>query len=75
MIPTLYDKTGTIKIGDLTDCIECLVEEERNGIFELTLVYPSASDLLDCIITENIVICDANDFLKQQKFRIYNTRK
>ena len=75
MIPTLYDKTGTIKIGDLTACLECLVEEERNGIFELTLLYPSASDLLDCIITENVVICDANDFLKQQKFRIYNTRK
>ena len=75
MIPTLYDKTGTIKIGDLTDCIECLVEEERNGIFELTLVYPSASDLLDCIITENIIVCDANDFLKHQQFRIYNTRK
>lgn len=75
MIPTLYDKTGTIKIGDLTDCIECLVEEERNGIFELTLVYPSVSDLLDCIITENIIVCDANDFLKHQQFRIYNTRK
>lgn len=75
MIPTLYDKTGTIKIGDLNDCIECLVEEERNGIFELTLVYPSASDLLDCIITENIIVCDANDFLKHQQFRIYNTRK
>lgn len=75
MIPTLYDKTGTIKIGDLTDCIECLVEEERNGIFELTLVYPSTSDLLDCIITENIIVCDANDFLKHQQFRIYNTRK
>ena len=75
MIPTLYDKTGTIKIGDLTDCIECLVEEERNGIFELTLVYPSASDFLDCIITENIIVCDANDFLKHQQFRIYNTRK
>lgn len=75
MIPTLYDKTGTIKIGELTDCIECLVEEERNGIFELTLVYPSASDLLDCVITENIVVCDANDFLKHQQFRIYNTRK
>jgi len=75
MIPTLYDKTGAVKIGDLTDCIECLVEEERNGIFELTLVYPSASDLLDCIITENIIVCDANDFLKHQQFRIYNTRK
>ena len=72
MIPTLYDKTGTIKIGDLTDCIECLVEEERNGIFELTLVYPSASDLLDCIITENIIVCDANDFLNSAFITLAN---
>lgn len=75
MIPTLYDKTGTIKIGDLIDCIECLVEEERNGIFELTLVYPSTSEFLDSIVYENIIICDANDHLKSQKFRIYNTRR
>ena len=32
MIPTLYDKTGNNKIGDLNDCIECLVEEERNKL-------------------------------------------
>ena len=43
MIPTLYDKTGNNKIGVLSDCIECLVEEERNGIFELTMIYPANS--------------------------------
>lgn len=75
MIPTLYDKTGNTKIGVLNDCIECLVEEERNGIFELTLVYPSNSDLLDSIVYENIIVADANDYLKDQKFRIYNTRR
>ena len=32
MIPILYDKTGAVKIGDLNDCIECLVEEERKFI-------------------------------------------
>ena len=46
MIPTLYDKTGNNKIGDLNDCIECLVEEERNGIFELTMIYPANSSIL-----------------------------
>lgn len=75
MIPTLYDKTGTVKIGVLNDCIECLVEEERNGIFELTLVYPAESEILESIIYDNIVVADANDYLKDQKFRIYNTRK
>ena len=75
MIPILYDKTGTVKIGDLNDCIECLVEEERNGIFELTMIYPANSSILESIDYDNIIVADANDYLKSQKFRIYNTRK
>ena len=75
MIPVLYDKTGANKIGDLNDCIECLVEEERNGIFELTMVYPANSSILESIVYDNIIVADANNYLKSQKFRIYNTRK
>ena len=75
MIPVLYDKTGANKIGDLIDSIECYIEEERNGIFELTMVYPANTTLLDNLCYENIIVADANDYLKQQKFRIYNTRK
>lgn len=75
MIPTLYDKTGNNKIGVLNDCIECFVEEERNGIFELTMIYPANSSILESIVYDNIVVADANDYLKSQKFRIYNTRK
>lgn len=75
MIPTLYDKTGNNKIGDLNDCIECLVEEERNGIFELTMIYPANSSILESIAYDNIIVADANDYLKSQKFRVYNTRK
>nr|DAI16193.1 MAG TPA: tail protein [Caudoviricetes sp.] len=75
MIPTLYDKTGAVKIGDLNDCIECLVEEERNGIFELTMIYPANSSILESIVYDNIIVADANDYLKSQKFRVYNTRK
>lgn len=75
MIPTLYDKTGNNKIGDLTDTIECLVEEERNGLFELTMVYPATDSIVESIQQEAIVVADANDYLKNQKFRIYNIRK
>ena len=75
MIPTLYDKTGAVKIGDLTDTIECLVEEERNGLFELTMVYPATDSIVESIQQEAIVVADANDYLKNQKFRIYNIRK
>ena len=55
MIPVLYDKTGSNKIGDLIDSIECYVEEERNGIFELTMVYPANTTLLDSLCYENII--------------------
>lgn len=75
MIPLLYDKIGTTKIGELTNCIECLVEEERNGIFEISLIYPTTDSIFNSLEEENIIICDANDSLKTQKFRIYMTRK
>ena len=75
MIPTLYDKTGNNKIGDLNARIECFVEEERNGIFELTMIYPANSSILESIVYDNIIVADANDYLKSQKFRVYNTRK
>lgn len=75
MIPLLYDKLGTTKIGELVNCIECLVEEERNGIFEISLIYPTTDFIFNSLEEENIIVCDANDTLKAQKFRIYQTRK
>lgn len=72
---TLYKKDGVTKIGVLTDCIECLVEEERNGMFEVSLVYPLSSNLCSYLVEENIIECNANDTLLNQKFRIYLTRK
>mgnify|MGYP003292800187 CR=1 FL=1 len=75
MIPLLYDKTGSIKLGELSNCIECLVEEERNGLFEVSLIYPTNDTLFNSLEEENIIVCNANDTLLNQKFRIYMTRK
>ena len=75
MKPLLYDKTGTVKIGEITNCIEWLVEEERNGLFEVSLIYPSNDTLFNLLEEENIIVCNANDTLLNQKFRIYMTRK
>ena len=75
MIPKLYQKDGTTLIGTLTNCIECLVEEERNGIFEVTLQYPNNETISTSLVYDNIIICDSNDTLKNQKFRIYDTRR
>ena len=75
MLPILYDKTGKNQIGVLVDTIECFVTEERNGNFELNMIYPSTSNILNDLINGNIIVADANDISKNQKFRIYNTRK
>lgn len=71
----LYNKSFTEKIGDLTNCISCIVKEERNGLFDLDLVYPINDPLFHELKEENIIVCNANDTLKSQKFRIYNTGK
>ena len=71
----LYNKTGNNLIGNLDNCIECVVEEERNGIFELIMTYPVVDAIYNSLEKENIIIANANDTLKAQKFRIYNIRK
>ena len=46
MFPILYEQitAGTVPqhhgLGVLSDCISCEVEQERNGIYELVMVYP-----------------------------------
>lgn len=71
----IYDKTGDNLIGDLYNCLECKVEEERNGNFELTMIYPIVDDMYQYLEKENIIVANANDALKNQKFKIYNVRK
>ena len=71
----LYDKLGKTNLGALDDIISCFVTEERNGMFELELEYPNGYPLSDNLQIENIIICNANDTLKSQKFRIYDTQK
>ncbi|CUP59999.1 Phage-related protein [Turicibacter sanguinis] len=75
MIPILYEKDGTTKKITLDDSLEAYVIEERNGDFELELTYPVVADEYKNLDKEKIIICDANDYLKNQLFRIYNIRK
>lgn len=76
MIPILYDKTGKIKLGELVDIIDSgYVEEERNGIFELTIDYPVGYPLSDLIVEENMIETKSNEEQGLQKFRIYDTKR
>ncbi|WP_250675556.1 phage tail spike protein [Paraclostridium ghonii] len=77
MIPILYDKTGLNKLGELHDIIidgDSCVEEERNGLFELSFDYPNGYSLSNQLIEENIIEVKPNDIQGLQKFRIYDTK-
>lgn len=72
---TLYDKDFTTKYGAISSLCEAFVEEERNGLFELSFIMLNTDSLFNYVKEENIVVINANDTLLNQKFRIYMTRK
>lgn len=76
MKPVLYaaDSTAFISngIGVLSDCISCLVTEERNGLYELEIEYPSNGLWADDIEVGCIVKAKANDTDAPQLFQIYD---
>ena len=72
---TLYSKDFKTKYGTINSTIEAFVEEERNGLFELSFIMLNTDKLFSHIKEDNIVVANANDTLLNQKFRIYMTRK
>ena len=75
MIPILYKEDAidfsTFGIGVLADTISCLVTEERNSAYELTLKYPLNGSLYGEIKKERIIKAKPNDLSDPQAFRIY----
>ena len=74
MIPRIYNNSFTTYdsngLGLLVDAISCQVEEESNGDFELTLVYPSDGSFFYALKQDNLIKADTSDTLKGQLFRI-----
>lgn len=79
MIPILYESTATDfnnnGIGVLVDCVSCIVEEERNGIYECTFTYPITGKFFSEITPDRIVKVYANEKAQKQLFRIYRTSR
>ena len=71
----LHNKDFTTRYGAINSIIEAFVEEERNGLFELSFVMLNTDSLFKYIEEDNIVVANANNTLVNQKFRIYMTRK
>ena len=72
---TLHNKDFTTEYGSINTICEAFVEEERNGLFELSFIMLNTDSLFNYVKEENIVVANANDTLLNQKFRIYMTRK
>lgn len=64
MMPILFSATETNfesgGIGILRDTIECTIEEERNGIFQLHMIYPVDGAFFKNIQVNSIIGCKTN---------------
>lgn len=79
MIPILYNSNETnfnnYGIGALTDCLSCVVTEERNGIYECEFSYPITGIHYSEISPDRIIKAKASEYADNQLFRIYRSSK
>lgn len=75
MIPILYDYSEAAftsnGLGRLSDCVSCVVTEERNGIYECEFKYPISGSMYSQITEGRIVGCTHDDKGDVQPFEIY----
>lgn len=62
-------------IGVLPDAESCVVTEERNGTFELKMVYPINGKRFSDILMRRIIVAKSNPYSEPQPFRIYGITK
>lgn len=75
MIPILFDAKATTfttnGIGRLSDCISCVVREERNGEYEMEMEYPITGRHYSDLANSRIIVVKASQSSGLQAFRIY----
>lgn len=79
MRPILYKSTEkdflTNGIGVLSDVISCIVREERNGSYELTMTYPIDGMHFADIKSRAIILAKPNNEDRPQPFRVVHITK
>jgi len=81
MIPILYQTIteGTVPsdygLGALSDCISCTITEERNGVYELTMIYSADGIHAEDIEPNRFIKAKPNYTDDPQLFRIYKVGK
>ncbi len=78
-MPILYPSTETEfnsnGIGVLSDAVSCLVKQELNGLFELTMQYPVNGIHFAQITQRAIILAKADPVSALQPFRVYKLLK
>ena len=75
MTPKLYAPDSTTLLAWLRDTTVCEVTEERNGIFELYLEIPTASEQYPLIANDCFIKAKPNESGGDQLFRVYSVEK
>lgn len=75
MTPILLKADAKTKIGWLSECTACEVTEERNGVYELELVYPIGAAHANDIVTDCYIKAKPNQTSANQLFHIYKVSK
>ena len=58
-------------VGVLRDAVSCTVTEERNGAFELEMVYPITGQHYSSLALRGLILAKPNPYGEAQYFRIY----
>lgn len=72
--PRYYDGTTSLQgngVGVLRDAVRCTVTEERNGAFELEMVYPITGQHYSSLALRGLILAKPNPYGEAQYFRIY----
>lgn len=79
MKPILYGDTENQFLsqgyGRLSDAISCSVNEVLNGLYLLTMVYPTNGIHYEDIVVGRIIYAKPNEFDSEQPFRIFKITK
>lgn len=79
MKPILFPSNATafnnLGLGVLREATACLVTEERNGIFELEMIYPRTGRLFSDLVNRNIIYAPVDASGRKEPFRIYKIGK
>lgn len=79
MMPILYNPTETEfnsnGIGVLSDATSCLIQQELNGQFELSMQYPVTGIHFAQITYRTIILAKVDPVSELQPFRVYNITK